>query len=57
MPDLSQNLVHLRWLLKLIDFRAAVMGTVSLFIFTSLSGPHIYIPTHNELIRWNHSAS
>ncbi|MBA0876209.1 hypothetical protein Goshw_021163 [Gossypium schwendimanii] len=29
------------------------MGTVSLFIFTSLSGPHIYIPTHNE----NHSAS
>ncbi|KAK5771864.1 hypothetical protein PVK06_048118 [Gossypium arboreum] len=23
MPDLSRNLVHLRWLLKLIDFRAA----------------------------------
>ncbi|MBA0814126.1 hypothetical protein Gohar_019973 [Gossypium harknessii] len=23
MSDLSQNLVHLRWLLKLIDFRAA----------------------------------
>ncbi|KAG8496858.1 hypothetical protein CXB51_008027 [Gossypium anomalum] len=23
MPDLSQNLVHLRWLLKLVDFRAA----------------------------------
>ncbi|KAK5836305.1 hypothetical protein PVK06_012088 [Gossypium arboreum] len=22
MPDLSQNLVHLRWLLKLVDFRA-----------------------------------
>ncbi|MBA0754835.1 hypothetical protein Gogos_020684 [Gossypium gossypioides] len=22
MPDLSRNLVHLRWLLKLIDFRA-----------------------------------
>ncbi|MBA0850700.1 hypothetical protein Goshw_004605 [Gossypium schwendimanii] len=21
MPDLSQNLVHLRWLLKLVDFR------------------------------------
>ncbi|MBA0633815.1 hypothetical protein Godav_029675 [Gossypium davidsonii] len=21
MPDLSRNLVHLRWLLKLIDFR------------------------------------
>ncbi|KAH1092416.1 hypothetical protein J1N35_019673 [Gossypium stocksii] len=24
------------------------MGTVSLSIFTSLSGPPIYIPTHNE---------
>ncbi|MBA0753310.1 hypothetical protein Gogos_022150 [Gossypium gossypioides] len=23
MPDLSRNLIHLRWLLKLIDFRAA----------------------------------
>ncbi|MBA0880752.1 hypothetical protein Goshw_029931, partial [Gossypium schwendimanii] len=23
MSDLSQNLVHLRWLLKLVDFRAA----------------------------------
>ncbi|MBA0839726.1 hypothetical protein Goarm_005429 [Gossypium armourianum] len=22
MPDLSQNLVHLRWLLKLVDLRA-----------------------------------
>ncbi|MFQ6660223.1 hypothetical protein Gotur_028821, partial [Gossypium turneri] len=22
MPNLSQNLVHLRWLLKLVDFRA-----------------------------------
>ncbi|MBA0876693.1 hypothetical protein Goshw_001606 [Gossypium schwendimanii] len=57
MPDLSRNLVHLRWLLKLVEFRAAVMGTVSLSIFTSSSGPPIYIPTHNELIRWNHLAS
>ncbi|MBA0712627.1 hypothetical protein Golax_011714 [Gossypium laxum] len=24
MPDLSRNLIHLRWLLKLVDFRAAV---------------------------------
>ncbi|MBA0875602.1 hypothetical protein Goshw_024925 [Gossypium schwendimanii] len=24
MPDLSRNLVHLRWLLKLVDFRAVV---------------------------------
>ncbi|MBA0867423.1 hypothetical protein Goshw_030218, partial [Gossypium schwendimanii] len=23
MPDLSQNLIHLRWLLKLVDFRVA----------------------------------
>ncbi|MBA0772405.1 hypothetical protein Gotri_007788 [Gossypium trilobum] len=23
MPELSRNLVHLRWLLKLVDFRAA----------------------------------
>ncbi|MBA0618505.1 hypothetical protein Godav_027837 [Gossypium davidsonii] len=23
MPDLSRNLVHLRWLLKLVDFRTA----------------------------------
>ncbi|MBA0635989.1 hypothetical protein Godav_029203, partial [Gossypium davidsonii] len=23
MPDLLRNLVHLRWLLKLVDFRAA----------------------------------
>ncbi|MBA0876699.1 hypothetical protein Goshw_001606, partial [Gossypium schwendimanii] len=29
------------------------MGTVSLSIFTSSSGPPIYIPTHNE----NHLAS
>ncbi|KAG8493069.1 hypothetical protein CXB51_010377 [Gossypium anomalum] len=51
MPDLSRNRIHLRWLLKLIDFRAA--GMVSLSIFTSLSEPPIYIPTNNE----NHSAS
>ncbi|MBA0876177.1 hypothetical protein Goshw_014819 [Gossypium schwendimanii] len=49
MPDLSRNLVHLRWLLKLVDFRAAVMGTVSLSIFMSLSGPPVYIPTYNEV--------
>ncbi|MFQ6647492.1 hypothetical protein Gotur_020715, partial [Gossypium turneri] len=64
IPDLSRSLVHLRWLLKLVDFRAAgefswgenrrlpittaVMGMVSLSTFTSLSGPPIYIPTHNE---------
>ncbi|MBA0851699.1 hypothetical protein Goshw_024590 [Gossypium schwendimanii] len=40
MTNLSRNLVHLRWLLKL----------VSLFIFTSLSEPLIYILTHNETL-------
>ncbi|KAG8481755.1 hypothetical protein CXB51_026613 [Gossypium anomalum] len=84
MPDLSRNLVHLRWLLKLVDFRAAdeelgvcrvgkvvqgnvrcdateqsqnrrlsittaIMGTVSLSIFTFSSGPSIYISTNNEV--------
>ncbi|MFQ6639389.1 hypothetical protein Gotur_016361 [Gossypium turneri] len=69
MSDLSRNLVHLRWLLKLIDFKAAgefswvsaiqnrrltitttIMGSVSLSIFTSSSGPPIYILTHNETV-------
>ncbi|MFQ6651514.1 hypothetical protein Gotur_023810 [Gossypium turneri] len=51
MPDLSRSSVHLRWLLKLVDFRAAgemIMGTVLLSISTSSSGPPIYIPTHNK---------
>ncbi|MBA0880751.1 hypothetical protein Goshw_029931 [Gossypium schwendimanii] len=26
MSDLSQNLVHLRWLLKLVDFRAGCLS-------------------------------
>ncbi|MBA0853055.1 hypothetical protein Goshw_012961 [Gossypium schwendimanii] len=38
MLDLSQNLVHFRWILKL----------VSLSIFTSSSEPPIYILTYNE---------
>ncbi|KAG8474597.1 hypothetical protein CXB51_031230 [Gossypium anomalum] len=46
MLDLSRNRVHLRWLLKLVDFRA--VGTVSLSIFTSSSETPIYIPTNNE---------
>ncbi|MBA0866694.1 hypothetical protein Goshw_023491, partial [Gossypium schwendimanii] len=56
MLDLSRNLVHLRWLLKLVDFRArllittTIMGSISLSIFTSLSEPPIYIPTHNEVV-------
>ncbi|MBA0879240.1 hypothetical protein Goshw_008089, partial [Gossypium schwendimanii] len=49
MSDLSRNLVHLIWLLKLVDFRATIMGMVSLSIFMSSSGPPIYISTHNEV--------
>ncbi|MBA0861969.1 hypothetical protein Goshw_003100, partial [Gossypium schwendimanii] len=55
MPDLSRNLVHLRWLLKLVDFRVrlpittTIMGSVLLSIFTSSSEPPIYISTHNEV--------
>ncbi|MBA0879649.1 hypothetical protein Goshw_020609 [Gossypium schwendimanii] len=55
MPDLSRNLVHLRWLLKLVDFRArlsittTIMGSISLSIFTSSSEPPIYIPAHNDV--------
>ncbi|MFQ6656899.1 hypothetical protein Gotur_026812, partial [Gossypium turneri] len=36
---------------EIVDFSAAgelIMGTVSLSIFTSSSGPPIYILTHNE---------
>ncbi|MBA0876596.1 hypothetical protein Goshw_009152 [Gossypium schwendimanii] len=55
MPDLSRNLVHLRWLLKLVDFRAmlpittTIMGLISLSIFTSSSEPPMYISNHNEV--------
>ncbi|MBA0851435.1 hypothetical protein Goshw_019706 [Gossypium schwendimanii] len=37
MLDLSRNLKHLRWLLKLVLFS----------IFTSSCEPPIYIPTHS----------
>ncbi|MBA0877468.1 hypothetical protein Goshw_004479 [Gossypium schwendimanii] len=55
MLDLSRNLVHLRWLLKLVDFRVklpiitTIMGSVSLSIFMSSSEPPIYILTHIEV--------
>ncbi|KAK5844835.1 hypothetical protein PVK06_000976 [Gossypium arboreum] len=43
MPDLSRNLLHLRWLLKLVDFRAAELKyNRKLKIY---------------LIKWNHSTS
>ncbi|MBA0877747.1 hypothetical protein Goshw_014686 [Gossypium schwendimanii] len=55
MPDLSRNLIHLRWLLKRVDFRVrlpittTIMGSVSLSIFTSSNEIPIYIPTHNKV--------
>ncbi|MBA0850357.1 hypothetical protein Goshw_028700 [Gossypium schwendimanii] len=49
MLDLSQNLIHLRWLLKLVDFRArlpittTIMGSVSLSILRPLVNyPYIF---------------
>ncbi|MFQ6657700.1 hypothetical protein Gotur_027267, partial [Gossypium turneri] len=46
MLDLSRNLIHLRWLLKLVDFRAA----------DELSwGSAVLATLYREM--WNHSAS
>ncbi|MFQ6621595.1 hypothetical protein Gotur_001651 [Gossypium turneri] len=47
MSDLSRNLVHLCQNQRL-PITTTIMALVSLFIFTSLSEPPIYIPTHNE---------
>ncbi|MFQ6657326.1 hypothetical protein Gotur_027049 [Gossypium turneri] len=47
MPDLSQNLVHLSQSRRL-PIATTIMSPVSLSIFTSSSGPPIYIFTHNE---------
>ncbi|MBA0768360.1 hypothetical protein Gotri_017163 [Gossypium trilobum] len=41
MPDESRNLVHLRWLLKLVDFRAV----------GKLSWGHVRLPTELQDIR------
>ncbi|MFQ6627151.1 hypothetical protein Gotur_005798, partial [Gossypium turneri] len=46
MPDLSRNLVHLRWLLKLVDFRAT--GELSW-------GSVVLATLYREM--WNHPAS
>ncbi|MBA0618630.1 hypothetical protein Godav_027943 [Gossypium davidsonii] len=51
MPDKSRNLVHLRWLLKLVNFREVgelIMSIVPSAIFTSSSELLIYIPPHNK---------
>ncbi|MBA0877440.1 hypothetical protein Goshw_004816, partial [Gossypium schwendimanii] len=41
MPDLSRNLIHLRWLLKLVDFKAAVILEE---FFQNLNIWHVNIP-------------
>ncbi|MBA0870170.1 hypothetical protein Goshw_008735 [Gossypium schwendimanii] len=48
MSDLSRNLVHLSQNQRL-PITATIMGSVSLFIFTSSSEQPIYIPTHYEV--------
>ncbi|MBA0765176.1 hypothetical protein Gotri_014425 [Gossypium trilobum] len=55
MPDKSQNLIHLKWLLKLVNFREAdeliVMGAIPVIIFTSSSKLPVYIPSRNKFER------
>ncbi|MBA0717485.1 hypothetical protein Golax_005299 [Gossypium laxum] len=73
MPDKSQNLVHLRWLLKLIDFRAVgelSWGSTVLATLLSLTlqswaqfrfpflHPRVDHPyTFPHVKRWNHLLS
>ncbi|KAK5784868.1 hypothetical protein PVK06_039407 [Gossypium arboreum] len=68
MPDLSRNLVHLRWLLKLVDFRAAGKlswgSTVLATLYKEMCG--VTRPNKAKIggclsllqswARWNHSA-
>ncbi|KAK5825517.1 hypothetical protein PVK06_020359 [Gossypium arboreum] len=54
MPDTSQNLVYLRWLLKLVNFKEAVMGVVSTAILHSEAN---YPYTFPFVTRWNHGLS
>ncbi|XP_052885220.1 protein MAINTENANCE OF MERISTEMS-like [Gossypium arboreum] len=69
MPDLSRNLVHLRWLLKLVDFRAAgefiwgstVLATLYREMCRATRWNKAKIGGCLSLLqswaRWNHSAS
>ncbi|MBA0828400.1 hypothetical protein Goarm_013077, partial [Gossypium armourianum] len=61
MPDKLRNLAHLRWLLKLVNFRevgelswSTIIGAIPVAIFTSSSGLPLYILTRNK---WNHGPS
>ncbi|MBA0859845.1 hypothetical protein Goshw_011371, partial [Gossypium schwendimanii] len=44
MPDLSRNFVHLRWLLKLVDSRVAVISDE---LFQNLNIWHVKVPLVN----------
>ncbi|MBA0763248.1 hypothetical protein Gotri_012730 [Gossypium trilobum] len=54
MSDLSRNLVHLRWLLKLVNFRAVgefSWGSVVLETLWNHFASYVGIPTALEDIR------
>ncbi|MBA0771777.1 hypothetical protein Gotri_007251 [Gossypium trilobum] len=54
MPDLSRNLVHLRWLLKLVDFRTVSefsWGSAVLATLWNHLASYVGIPTALENIR------
>ncbi|MBA0785304.1 hypothetical protein Gotri_025176 [Gossypium trilobum] len=54
MPDLPRNLVHLRWLLKLVDFRATgelSSGSTVLATLWNHSASYVRIPTAHEDIQ------
>ncbi|XP_052882258.1 serine/threonine-protein phosphatase 7 long form homolog [Gossypium arboreum] len=69
MPDLSQNLVNLRWLLKLVDFRAAGEFSWGSVVLATLYREMCWATRPNKAkigdclsllkswARWNHSAS
>ncbi|KAG8501017.1 hypothetical protein CXB51_003085 [Gossypium anomalum] len=58
MPKLSQNLVHLRWLLKLIDFKAAgEFSWGSAMLATLYQEICEATPQIRPKSEWNHSAS
>ncbi|MFQ6633850.1 hypothetical protein Gotur_012395 [Gossypium turneri] len=72
MPDLSRNLTHLRWLLKLVDFKVAGEFSWGSAMLATLYREMCKATPPNKakiedlkyncmlkiyLIRWNHSAS
>ncbi|MBA0777939.1 hypothetical protein Gotri_005886, partial [Gossypium trilobum] len=55
MPNKSRNLVHIKWLLHLVDFKECgqlIVGVVVATIFMSSSGRPLYIPTGDKVKPW-----